>query len=84
MNTRGEDYGTIAMLIFAGMVVSEVFSALFLTRLFQKNIAAGQRAGRLDAETSKQFFFIALPLSASALVGNIVGSAGSVLLPPNG
>lgn len=54
---QGEDYGTIAMLIFAGMVVSEVFSALFLTRLFQKNIAAGQRAGRLDAETSKQFFF---------------------------
>ena len=78
---QGEDYGTIAMLIFAGMVVSEVFSALFLTRLFQKNIAAGQRAGRLDAETSKQFFFIALPLSASALVGNIISSAGSVLLP---
>ena len=58
-----------------------MFSALFLTRLFQKNIAAGQRAGRLDAETSKQFFFIALPLSASALVGNIISSAGSVLLP---
>ena len=30
---QGEDYGTIAMLIFAGMVVSVVFSALFLTRL---------------------------------------------------
>ena len=78
---QGEDYGTIAMLIFAGMVVSEVFSALFLTRLFRRNMKNTSLAAPLDHATARQFFFIALPLSASALVSNIISSAGSVLLP---
>ncbi len=78
---QGEDYGTIAMLIFAGMVVSEVFSALFLTRLFRCSMAHTSLAAPLDRATAQQFFFIALPLSASALIGNIISSAGAVLLP---
>lgn len=78
---RGEDYGTIAMLIFAGMVVSEVFSALFLTRLFRKKMDFATLREPLDAALGKQFFFIALPLSASALIGNLISSAGSVMLP---
>lgn len=78
---QGEDYGTIAMLIFAGMVVSEVFSALFLTRLFRRSMVGMPLNTPLDRATARQFFFIALPLSASALIGNIISSAGSVLLP---
>ena len=78
---QGEDYGTIAMLIFAGMVVSEVFSALFLTRLFRRSMAHTSLTAHLDRATAQQFFFIALPLSASALLSNIISSAGSVLLP---
>ncbi len=74
------DYGRIAMLIFAGMVCSEVFSALFLTRLFRRNMRY-IRFTRPDKELYGQFFGIAAPLSASALIGNMLGSAGAVLLP---
>ena len=74
------DYGRIAMLIFAGMVCSEVFSALFLTRLFRPNMRH-IRFTRPDKELYGQFFGIAAPLSASALIGNMLGSAGAVLLP---
>ena len=78
---QGEDYGTIAMLIFAGMVASEIFSASFLTILYRRGLAGRTPAAPLDRTTARQFFFIALPVSASALLGNVIGSAGSILLP---
>lgn len=77
---NGEDYGVIAMLIFAGMVISEVFSAVFLTRLFRKNLRRTKRAP-IDRALARQFFFIAIPLSVSALLSNTISSAGSVMLP---
>lgn len=78
---QGDDYGTIAMLIFAGMVASEIFSASFLTILFRRRLAGHTPAAPLDRATARQFFFIVLPVSASALLGNAIGSAGSILLP---
>ena len=45
------------MLIFAGMVVSEVFSALFLTRLFQKKYS-GWSARRKTRRRDKQAVFL--------------------------
>lgn len=78
---QGEDYGTIAMLIFAGMVISEVFSAAFLSFLFRSWRIPGMRHASLESETVRQFFFIALPVSTSALLGNVISSAGSILLP---
>ena len=68
------------MLIFAGMVCSEIFSALFLTRLFRRNMRHIHFT-RPDKKLRGQFFGIAAPLSASALIGNMLGSAGAVLLP---
>lgn len=78
---QGEDYGTIAMLIFVGMVISEVFSAAFLSLLFRNWKTPGIHHAPLDYETVRQFFFIAIPVSASALLGNAISSAGSILLP---
>ena len=49
------DYGRIAMLIFAGMVCSEVFSALFLTRLFRRNMRY-IRFTRPDKESLRPVF----------------------------
>ncbi len=74
------DYGRIAMLIFAGMVCSEVFSALFLTRLFHSRMRH-IRFTRPDRALAGRFFAVAAPLTASALLGNMLGSAGAVLLP---
>lgn len=78
---QGNDYGIIAMLIFAGMVISEVFSAAFLSLLFRNGMLHGGKRTPLERETVHQFFLIALPVSASALLGNVIGSAGSILLP---
>ncbi|MGI6182126.1 MAG: oligosaccharide flippase family protein [Agathobaculum sp.] len=78
---RGNEYGTIAMLIFAGMVVSEIFSALLLTWLFHKNIPGVSLHTQINGAMAGQFFRIALPLSASALIGNLISSAGAILLP---
>lgn len=78
---QGEDYGIIAMLIFAGMVISEVFSAAFLSFLFRHWKIQSVKHAPLEGETVRQFFFIALPVSASALLGNVISSAGSILLP---
>lgn len=78
---NGDDYGIIAMLIFAGMVFSEIFSSLFLTRMFRKYIHFPKSRMQIDRVLLRQFFFIALPLSGSALAGNLISSAGAVLLP---
>lgn len=78
---QGDDYGTIAMLIFVGMVISEIFSAAFLSFLFRNWKVHGVTHAPLERATVRQFFFIALPVSASALLGNVIGSAGSILLP---
>lgn len=78
---QGKDYGTIAMLIFAGMVISEIFSAAFLTFLFRNWKMPDVEQVSMERETVRQFFFIALPVSASALLGNAISSAGSILLP---
>lgn len=78
---QGKDYGVIAMLIFAGMVCSEVFSALFLTRLFRRNMPRSNMRLPTDPTLIRQFFIIALPLSGSALIVNLISSAGAVLLP---
>lgn len=75
---QGDDYGVIAMLIFVGMVVSEVFSALFLVTLCRKDIRTDAPIDRL---LGRQFFTIAAPLCVSALGSNLLSSAGSVLLP---
>ena len=73
------DHGRLAMLIFMGMAVSELFSATFLSWCYRHDIGpmtAGGRSGRAAG-----FWGIALPLSLTALLNNAIGSAGSVLMP---
>ena len=78
----GGDSGTMAKLIFAGMAVSEVFSALFLSCLFRRERARlrGEKT-RPDRELRRQFAAIAVPISVSALATNLLSAAGAVLLP---
>jgi len=79
MRFSNGDHGRLAMLIFIGMAVSELFSAAFLTGCYRKDIrplTAGARGGNPSG-----FWGIALPLSLTALLNNAIGSAGSVLMP---
>lgn len=73
------DHGRLAMLIFTGMAVSELFSAFFLSWCYRHDIrpmTSGSHSGPASG-----FWGIALPLSLTALLNNAIGSAGSVLMP---
>ncbi|MCD8375586.1 MAG: oligosaccharide flippase family protein [Oscillospiraceae bacterium] len=68
-------------LIVAGMVVCEVFSAVTLLALFRKKLGK-QPAGPGRAGASwGQIASIALPVGFTALLGNLLGSVNSVLIP---
>ena len=67
--------------------VENIFKSLFIGLERVQYTACSEvgeqliRFTRPDKELYGQFFGIAAPLSASALIGNMLGSAGAVLLP---
>ena len=67
-------------LIVAGMVICEVFSACTLTLLWHRRQGGGgerERGRVLDRRIAK----VALPVEATALLGNMMGSACAVIIP---
>lgn len=79
MRFSNGDHGRLAMLIFMGMAVSELFSAAFLSWCYRHDIRPMTAGGRGGPPSG--FWSIALPLSLTALLNNAIGSAGSVLMP---
>lgn len=76
------DYGQIALLIFLGMTASECVSASLLIRLYCRHLRpAKQNKCKLPNGFYRDFIGIIFPISAAALVNNLIGSAGSVILP---
>ena len=72
--------GTVGVIVL-GMCVCEVFSASALTVLFRRRMGAGPM-GRLEPRVlHAEIFHIALPVGATALLGNLMGSANAVLIP---
>lgn len=72
-----------AALIVAGMLISEVFSSLCLTlgRLHRRKKVP--RTGQLSPPGAlrRRMLKIALPVSLTALAGNLMGASTSVLIP---
>ena len=67
-------------LIVTGMVLCEVFSALCLVTLFRRHW--GRRGtGTGTAASWKRISSIAVPVGLTALLGNLMGSITSVLIP---
>ena len=67
-------------LIVTGMVLCEVFSALSLVILFRRHW--GRRGAEAGTATSwKRISSIAVPVGLTALLGNLMGSITSVLIP---
>ena len=68
--------------IILGMTLSEVFSSLFmtfsLTRMFSR-MKAG--SGRFERSIGRSMASLSLPVSLSAIVGNLISSAITVSLP---
>lgn len=66
-------------LILCGMILCEVFSALTLVVLFRRRLA-GLPSPR-DPGLGRGVLAVALPVGGSALLGNLLGSLGSILIP---
>lgn len=71
-------------IIVAGMCCSELFSSLTLVLLFRRHMgraAALTGPGEDSRRLSRRMGTIALPIAATALLGNLMGSANAVLIP---
>ena len=67
-------------LIVTGMVVCEVFSAITLVVLFRRHIGS-HSTGDGSPASWKRISSIAVPVGFTALLGNLMGSITSVLIP---
>ncbi len=70
---------TVALIV-AGMVICEVFSAVILVILFRRHMGR-KPAPDGPSVTWKRITSIAIPVSFTALLGNLMGSVTSVLIP---
>ena len=71
-------------IIVAGMCCSELFSSVTLVILFRRHMgrpAALAGPGEEPRRLSRRMGAIALPIAATALLGNLMGSANAVLIP---
>ena len=71
-------------IIVAGMCCSELFSSVTLVLLFRRHMgrpAALPGNGADPRRLKRRMCSIALPIAATALLGNLMGSANAVLIP---
>ena len=71
-------------IIVAGMCCSELFSSVTLVLLFRRHMgrpAALPGKGEDPRRLKRRMCSIALPIAATALLGNLMGSANAVLIP---
>ena len=71
-------------IIVAGMCCSELFSSVTLVILFRRHMgrpAAMAGPGEDPRRLSRRMSSIALPIAATALLGNLMGSACAVIIP---
>lgn len=66
-------------LILCGMIACEVFSAVTLVLLFRRRLA-GIPSGTEDGLLSR-VLSVAMPVGGAALLGNLLGSLDSILIP---
>ncbi|MEG1429918.1 MAG: oligosaccharide flippase family protein [Oscillospiraceae bacterium] len=68
-------------LITVGMVLCEVFSAATLTLLFRHYMGSGKEKPLEPKALRRRIFAIALPVGATAFLGNLMGSVNTILIP---
>jgi len=71
-------------LIVVGMIICEIFSAVTQTALFRYYVGPAEGLGgqgRPHKELKRDMIRIAAPVGFTALLGNLLGSANSVLVP---
>lgn len=71
-------------LIVTGMVICEVFSSCTLTvlhRRFRRGLSGKTGAGEDPRTLNRRIARIALPIAATALLGNLMGSVCAIIIP---
>lgn len=68
-------------LIVAGMILCELFSVTTLVILFRRQDARMDRAPRARTVCARELLHIAVPIGCTSLLGTLMGSANSVLIP---
>jgi len=68
-------------LIVTGMILCEIFSVTTLVTLFRRQDRRTQRRGRSAEVTCRQLLAVAVPVGCTSLLGTLMGSANSVLIP---
>jgi stage V sporulation protein B len=79
-----EDPAMAAAMIVAGMTVSETFSSVYLAiryRRAQPRTPPSAKPAPDHGKLMRKILAVAIPISASSLVGNIISSANTVLVP---
>ena len=74
---------TVALIV-AGMCASELFSSVTLVLLFQRHMRRADGLpgpGEASRHLNHRILVIALPIAATSLLGNLMGSANAVLIP---
>lgn len=68
-------------LIICGMIVCELFSSMTLVALFRRQLRRVPLRPSSVRVTWKQLFAISIPVGCTSLLGTLMGSANSVLIP---
>ncbi|NLF34767.1 MAG: oligosaccharide flippase family protein [Clostridiales bacterium] len=71
-------------LMVAGMIVCEVFSAITLLTLYRRYMGPSERLPGRCVKSSvlrREIWSVFLPVAATSLLGNLMGSANAVLIP---
>lgn len=74
---------TVALIVL-GMCVSEVFSSITQTVLFRRHMGPSSSLpgpGEPSRALNRKILSIALPITATSLLGNLMASANAVLIP---
>lgn len=72
------DYGKIAFLILLGMTLSEIFSVVFLGKVYKKVYKTKEKC---KEKVFSSVCKVALPISLAAVATNIISSASTLVLP---
>ncbi len=77
---RSRNPGVSAMLIFLGMVISELFSSSLLSVFYRPETRKLSSRHSKPVKTS-DILAISVPVSAAATINNLLGSVNSILIP---
>ena len=68
-------------LIVLGMILCEIFSSAALVVLYRRRCGGGLRPEPRSPRLNRRIAAIALPVGATALLGNLMGSVNAVIIP---